>query len=84
MKETVKGRAPFSMDALVQKTKSPFTVGVLHFPLPAKFRMPQIETYDGMKDPVDHLNTYKNQMGYMDTRTPLDVEPSPLHSKAQL
>ena len=62
MKETVKGRAPVSMDPLVQQTESPFTAGVLHFPLPAKFRMPLIETFDGTKDPVDHLNTYKNQM----------------------
>ena len=46
MKETVKGRVPVSMDALVQQTKSPFTTGVLHFPLPAKFRIPQIETFD--------------------------------------
>ena len=31
--------------------------------------MPQIKTFDGTKDPVDHLNTYKNQMelhGYQD------------------
>ena len=31
--------------------------------------MPQIETFDGTKDPIDHLNTYKNQMelhGYQD------------------
>ena len=33
MKETMKGRAPVSMDALVQQSKSPFTAGVLHFPL---------------------------------------------------
>ena len=69
MKESVKGRAPVFMDALVQQTESSFTVGVLHFPLPAKFRMPQIETFDETKDPVDHLNTYKNQMelhGYQD------------------
>ena len=39
MKEAVKGRAPISMDALVQQTESPFTVKVLHFTLPAKFRM---------------------------------------------
>ena len=63
MKEVVKGRAPDSMDTLVQQTESPFTAEVLHFPLPAKFRMPQIEAFDGTKDPVDHLNTYKNQMG---------------------
>ena len=69
MKEIVKGRAPVSMDALVQQTKSMFTVGVLHFPLPVKFKMPHIETFDGTKHPVDHLNTYKNQMelhGYQD------------------
>ena len=57
-----KGRTPVSMDALVQQTESPFTAGALHFPLPTKFRMPQIETFDGTKDPIDHLNTYKNQM----------------------
>ena len=69
MKEAVKGRAPDSMDILVQQTESPFTAEVLHFPLPAKFRMPQIEAFDGAKDPVDHLNTYKNQIelhGYQD------------------
>ena len=69
MKEVVKGRAPNSMDTLVQQTESPFTAEVLHFPLPTKFRMPQIEAFDGTKDPVNHLNTYKNQMelhGYQD------------------
>ena len=65
----MKGRALISMDAFIQQTKSPFTAWVLHFSLPIKFRMPQIEAFDGRKDPVDHLNTYKNQMelhGYQD------------------
>ena len=62
MKEVVKGRALVYMDALVQQTESPFTAEVLHFPLPAKFRMPQIETFNGAKDLIDHLNTYKNKM----------------------
>ena len=69
MKEVVKGRTPDSMDTLVQQTESPFTAKVLHFPLPAKFRMTQVEALDGARDPVDHLNTYKNQMelhGYQD------------------
>ena len=69
MKEVVRGRAPDTMDTLVQQTESLFTVKVLHFPLPAKFRMPQVEAFDGIKDPIDHLNTYKNQMelhGYQD------------------
>ena len=65
----MKGRAPDSMDTLVQQTESPFTAEVLYFPLPKKFRMLQIEAFDGAKDPVNHLNTYKNQMelhGYQD------------------
>ena len=69
MKEVVRGRAPDTMDTLVQQTESPFIAEVLHFPLPAKFRMPQVESFDGVKDPVDHLNTYKSQMelhGYQD------------------
>ena len=69
VKEVVRGRVPDTMDTLVQQTESPFATEVLHFPLPAKFRMPQVEAFDGIKDPVDHLNTYKNQMelhGYQD------------------
>ena len=71
MKEAVKGRAPVSIDTLVQQTESPFTAGVLHFPLPAKFKMSQIETFDGMKDPIDHLNTYKNQMELHEYQDPI-------------
>ena len=69
VKEVVRGRAPDTMDTLVQQTESPFMAEVLHFPLPAKFRMPQVEAFDGVKDPIDHLITYKNQMelhGYQD------------------
>ena len=69
MKEVVRGHAPDTMDTLVQQTESPFTAEVLHFPLPAKFRTPQVEAFDEVRDPVDHLNTYKNQMelhGYQD------------------
>ena len=69
MKEEVRVRTPVSMDTIVQQTESPFTAEVLHFPFPTKFRMPHIEAFNGTKDPVDHLNTYKNQMelhGYKD------------------
>ena len=69
MKEVVRGRAPNTMDTLVQQTESPFTAEVLRYPLPAKSRMPQVEAFVGVKDPFDHLNTYKNQMelhGYQD------------------
>ena len=69
MKAVVRGRTPDTMDTLLQQTESPFAVKILHYPLPAKFKMLQVETFYGVKDPVDHLNTYKNQMelhGYQD------------------
>ena len=71
MKETVKGRASVSMDALVQQTESPFAAGVLHFPLSAKFRMPQVETFDWKEDPIDHLNTCKNHMELQSYQDPI-------------
>ena len=71
MKKAVKNRAPVSMDALVQQTESPFTAEVLHFPFLKKFRMPQIEAFNGTRDPVDHLNTYKNQMELHEYQDPV-------------
>ena len=43
-------------------TDSPFTATVNSDPLPSKFRMPQIDSYDGVKDPLDHLETFKTLM----------------------
>ena len=50
------------LNDLVNKTNSPFTPSINAFPLPQKFRMPQIESYDGVKDPLDHLETFKTLM----------------------
>ena len=58
----LKGRVSSDLDDLVNKIDSPFTISVNSFPLPQKFRMPQIESYDGVKDPFDHLETFKTLM----------------------
>ena len=58
----LKGRMSSDLDDLVNKTDSPFTPSINSFPLPHKFRMPQIESYDGVKDPLDHLETFKTLM----------------------
>ena len=50
------------LNNLVNKTDSSFTISINSFPLPQKFCMPQIESYDGVKDPVDHLETFKTLM----------------------
>ena len=58
----LKGRVSSDLDDLVNRTDSPFTIPVNSYPLPQKFRMPQIESYDGVKDPLDHLETFKTLM----------------------
>ena len=50
------------LDDLVNKTDLPFTTSFNSFPLPQKFCMPQIESYEGVKDPLDHLETFKTLM----------------------
>ena len=62
MMNALKGRVSSNLDDLVNRTNSPFTVPVNSCPLPQKFRMPQIESYDGVKDPLDHLETFKTLM----------------------
>ena len=79
VKEVVRGRAPDTMDSLVQQPESPFTAEVLHFPLPAKFRMPQVEAFVGVKDTVDHLNTYKIKWSCMGIKTRYDAGLLPTH-----
>ena len=51
------------MDRLVRATDSPFTTAVLECPVSSKFRLPQLESFDGLKDPQDHLNTFKTTLG---------------------
>ena len=62
MMNALKGRVSSDHDDLVNRTNSPFTLSVNSFPLPHKFRMPQIKSYDGVKDPFDHLKTFKTLM----------------------
>ena len=62
MMNALKGRVSRDLDDLVNQTGSPFTAPVNSFPLPHKFRMPQIESYDEVKDPLDHLETFKTLM----------------------
>ncbi|XP_058185743.1 uncharacterized protein LOC131302968 [Rhododendron vialii] len=50
------------VEELVQNTDSPFTPEVMELLLPRKFKMPQLETFNGSADPLDHLETYKSLM----------------------
>ena len=62
MMNALKGRVSSDLDDLVNRTNSPFTTAVNSFPLPHKFCMPHIDSYDRVKDPLDHLETFKTLM----------------------
>ena len=62
MMNALKGQVSNDLDELVHWTDSPFVAPVTSFPLSAKFCMPQIEAYDGFKDPLDHLESFKTLM----------------------
>ena len=62
MMNALKGRVSSDLDDLINRTDSLFTTTVNSFPLPHKFRMPQIDSYDGVKDPLNHLKTFKTLM----------------------
>ena len=59
MMNALKGRVSSDLDDLVNQTDSPFTTSVNSFPLSHKFRLLQMDSYDGVNDPLDHLETFK-------------------------
>uniref|UniRef100_A0A2N9HYA4 Reverse transcriptase/retrotransposon-derived protein RNase H-like domain-containing protein n=1 Tax=Fagus sylvatica TaxID=28930 RepID=A0A2N9HYA4_FAGSY len=62
MKSQVKAKAAKNLDMLVHRSESPFTKRIDEYPLPAKFKVPQLETFDGFKDPLDYLDSFRTVM----------------------
>uniref|UniRef100_A0A2N9G6E6 RNase H type-1 domain-containing protein n=1 Tax=Fagus sylvatica TaxID=28930 RepID=A0A2N9G6E6_FAGSY len=62
MKSQVKAKAAKNLDMLVHRSESPFTKRIDEYPLPAKFKVPQLETFDGFKDPLDYLDSFRTIM----------------------
>ena len=62
LKNIVKDKVVENLDGMIQRTNSPFTTEVLNCPLPPKFRLPQLESFDGLRDPLDHIKSFKTLM----------------------
>ena len=63
LRSAIKEKTERSVDRLVRATDSPFTAAVLECPVPLKFLLPKLEPFDGLKDPQEHLNTFKMTLG---------------------
>ena len=62
LRNAVKDRAMENLDGMIQRTDSPFTTEVLNRPLLPKFRLPQLESFDDSRDPLDHIKLFKTLM----------------------
>ena len=60
MRENMRRANP--VEDLVHKTDSPFTALINGHPLPPKFKMPSLDSYDGTREPFDHIATFKTMM----------------------
>ena len=60
MKENM--RRANSIEDLVHRTDSPFTASINCHPLPSKFKLLFLDSYDGARDPFDHIATFKTTM----------------------
>lgn len=54
--------ASSSVDQMPTNTNLPYSAEVMAMPLPPKFKVLQIDLYDGAKDPLEHLDTFKTHM----------------------
>ena len=59
LRNAVKDKAMENLDGMIRRTDSPFNTEVLNHPLLPKFHLPQLESFDGSRDPLDHINSFK-------------------------
>ena len=62
LKKAIKDKGGENLDGMIRRTDSPFTTEVLNRPLSPKFRLAQLESHDGSKDPLDHIESFKTLM----------------------
>ena len=55
-------RKAYPVEDLVHRTDFPFMASINGHPLPLKFKMPSLDSYDGTCDPFVHIVTFKTTM----------------------
>ena len=79
MKENMSRANPIK----VHRTNSPFTASINEHPLPPKFKMPSLDSYDGAHDPFDHITTFKTTMHLQGVPDEIMCRAFPTISKGQ-
>ena len=81
LRSAIKEKTKRRVDRLVRATDSPFTTAVLECPVPSKFRLPQLESFDGLKDLKTTLTPSRRLWAFSSPLTKYYVVPFPLLSK---
>ncbi|XP_075640529.1 uncharacterized protein LOC142612304 [Castanea sativa] len=63
LSSATKEKTDRSLDRMVRRTDSPFMTVILECPMSSKFRLPQLDPFNELKGPLDHLNTFKKTLG---------------------
>ena len=78
MKKEYRGKAPPVLEDLLEQTEPPFTDDIMEVELPTKFKMPTMATYDGSKDPVEHVDTFRTWMELQGVQDAIKCRAFPL------
>ena len=62
LESSMKDKGRENLDGMIWRTDSSFTTEVLSRLLPPKFCLPQLESYDDSKEPLDHIESFKTLM----------------------
>ena len=62
LKSAMKEKLDQNLDRMVRRKDSPFTMAILECPVPSKFCLQQLESFDNLQDPLDHLNAFKTTL----------------------
>lgn len=69
---------PSTVDQLLTNAELPYSAAIMAVPIPPRFKIPQIEAYDGSKDPLEHLETFKAHMTLHDFLSEVACRAFPL------
>lgn len=68
LKNAMEGKTTKNLDGMVRRTSLLFTPKVLECLLLPKFWLPQLESYDGLKDQLDHITNFKMTLSLQQTQ----------------
>ena len=67
LRNAIREKTEKNLDGMVRRMDSPFNTKILECPLPPKFHLSQLESFGGLKDPLDHITTFKKTLSLQQT-----------------